>query len=339
MIVRILLALSSIGVLLAILFSVPVQAQQLLPAKTKNINPFIIGYGAVIPDSPYLLRQDEWVANVKLELANNSIKSDTAAENIVIDGETYLVDINLRYGYDSDVEFLATIPLIYHSNGFLDQVIKSWHDIWGMSNDRRDVFANNQLQYKYSVNGNTLVNIDSGTGGLGDVVLGVKYSNRKMRAGSTAVACRLDIKLPTGDADKLTGSGATDAALSLHSANTSLLHNINTSVYGGAGLVSLGKGEIIPEIQREYVGNAYVGAYWQAKPRLAFIAQLNFQSSYYKSDLNQLGDDSFQLYLNAAYTSHDNTSYEFGFGENLATDTTPDFLLYFSITKSYRRRL
>lgn len=327
------------GFMLAALFSGVCYAQQLSPAKTKNMNPFIVGYGAVVPDSPYQLPQDDWSTDVKLELANNSITADTANENITIDGETYLADINLRYGFTDNVEALVAIPLIYHSSGFLDQVIKSWHDIWGMSNDRRDVFPNNQLQYKYTKDGNTLVNINSGTGGLGDMVLGVKYSNRKLRRDSTTTAFRLDIKLPTGDADKLTGSGATDVSLSLHAANISLLNHINTTVYGGAGLVILGKGEILPEIQREYVGNAYIGASWQAKPRLAFIAQLNFQSSYYKSDLNQLGDDSFQLYLNAAYTSRDNTSYEFGFGENLATDTTPDFLLYFSITKSYRRRL
>ncbi len=320
------------------MFSIPGFAQQLLPAKTKNMNPFIVGYGAVIPDSPYLLLQDEWMASVKLELANNSITADTPNENITIDGETYLADINLRYGFSDNVEALVAIPLIYHSSGFLDQVIKSWHDVWGMSNDRRDVFPNNQLQYKYTKDGNTLVNINSGTGGLGDVVLGVKYSNRRLRTGATATAFRLDIKLPTGDADKLTGSGATDISLSLHSANTSLLNHINTTVYGGAGLVVLGKGDILPEIQREYVGNAHVGVSWLAKRRLSFIAQLNYQSSYYKSDLNQLGDNSFQLYLNGIYTSRNNTNYEFGFGENLATDTTPDFLLYFSVTRLYWRR-
>ena len=329
--------ITSISLLLALLFSITSHAQQLLPAKIKNMNPFIIGYGAVIPDSPFLLQQDEWMASLKLELANNSITADTTTEEIFIDGETYLADINLRYGYRHDIELLVAIPLIYHSGGFLDQAIKSWHDLWGMSNDRRDVFANNQLQYEYSRNGNTLINISSGTGGLGDMVFGLKYNN-KPGGEPTSIAYRMDLKLPTGDADKLTGSGATDVALSVHAANTSLLQKNNITVYGGAGLVALGKGDILPDIQNDYVGNAYLGTSWQTTSRLALIAQLSFQSSYYESDLNQLGANSFQLYLNGAYSGRDNITYEFGFGENLATDTTPDFLLYFAVNKRYSAR-
>jgi len=328
----------SISLLLALLFSFTSHAQQLLPAKIKNMNPFIIGYGAVIPDSPFLLQQDEWMTSLKLELANNSITANTASEEIVIDGETYLADINLRYGYGRDVELLVAIPLVYHSGGFLDQAIKTWHDIWGISNSRRDEFPNNQLQYEYTKNGNTLININSGSGGLGDMVLGIKYSNEKSASRATTIAYRMDIKLPTGDAEKLTGSGATDAAFSIHAANTSLLTNVKTILYGGAGLVILGEGDVLPEIQREFVGNAYIGASWKTTPRLALIAQLSFQSSYYESELNQLGANSFQLYLNMAYTARDNISYEFGFGENLATDTTPDFLLYFAVNKRFWRR-
>ena len=169
------------------------------------------------------------------------------------------------------------------------------------------------------------------------MVFGLKYSNEKSRVGATRIAYRMDIKLPTGDADKLTGSGATDVALSIHAANTSLLRKNNITLYGGAGAVALGKGDILPDIQRDFVGNAYFGASWQTTPRLALIAQLSFQSSYYESDLKQLGANSFQLYMTAAYTAQDNIRYEFGFGENLATDTTPDFLLYFAVNKRFWR--
>lgn len=330
--------LSLVGFMLATLLSGVCYAQQLLPAKTKNMNPFIIGYGAVIPDTPYLLSEDEWVASVKLELANNSITADAARENIVIDGETYLADINLRYAFGKNIEILLGIPLIYHSSGVLDQLIKSWHDLWGMSNDRRDVFPNNQLRYEYTKNGNTLINVDTGTGGLGDTVVGLKYNDKKWRGGATSIAYRLDLKLPTGDADKLTGSGATDVALSMLAANSSLLGKRNIVVYGGAGLVALGKGDILPDIQKDYLGNAYIGAHWNANVRFALIAQLNYQTAYYQSELSQLGANSFQLYLNAAYTNQNDVVYELGFGENLATDTTPDFLLYFSVTRRYWRR-
>lgn len=327
-----------IEAMLLLLCSTISHAQPLLPVKTKNMNPFIIGYGAVIPDSPFLVRQDEWMTTVKLELANNSITANTATEEVTIDGESYIADINLRYGYSNNLELLIGVPLVYHNGGFLDQTIKNWHNLWGMTNARRDVFPNNQLRYQYKKDGATRVDIDTGTGGLGDVIIGLKFNNEKLRSGATVIAYRLDLKLPTGDADKLTGSGATDAAFSVHTANSALLSHLNTILYGGAGLVALGKGDILPNIQKELNASGYIGASWYATHRLALIAQLNYQSAYYESNLDQIGADSIQLYLNAAYTDRNNISYEVGFGENLKTDPTPDFLLYFSVTTRYWRR-
>ena len=318
-----------------VLSTTSVHAQDFLPVRTKNMNPFMIGYGAIVPDAPNLVRKGEWTTGIILELANNSITARSSTEEITIDGESYIAELNLRYGYSSVIEISMAIPLVYQSEGFLDQAIKSWHNLWGMSNYRRDVFPNNQLIYKYVRNGNTLIDIDADTGGIGDIVLGTKFQNEAMRSGATSIAYRFDLKLPTGDAGKLTGSGATDAALSIHAANTSIFSNISTVLYGGAGLVALGKGDILPEQQKDFVAGGYFGASWHTTPRLSLIAQLNYQSAYYTSELNQLGSDSINLYLNAAYFSRDTLCYELGFGENLFTDPTPDFLLYFSVTTRY----
>lgn len=322
----------TLKLVLLLLFTINTYARELLPVKSRNMNPFIIGYAAVIPDSPFLVRQNEWRTSVKLELANNSITANAAAEEVTIDGESYLADVSLRYGYSRNLELIVDIPLLYHSGGFLDQAIKNWHNLWGMSNSRRDIFPNNQLHYQYMKDGDTIIAIDSGTGGPGDMVIGLKFSNEDLRSGATTVALRTDMKLPTGDADKLTGSGAFDAAFSVHAANAEFVGNINTILYGGAGLVALGKGDILPDIQKELNTSGYFGASWRATHRLALIAQLNYQSAYYESDLKQLGKNSLQLYLNAAYTDRSNVIYEVGFGENLTTSPAPDFLLYFSVT-------
>ena len=318
-----------------VLSTTSVHAQDFLPVRTKNMNPFMIGYGAIVPDAPNLVRKGEWTTGIILELANNSITAKSSTEEITIDGESYIADINLRYGYSSIVELSMDMPLVYQSEGILDQVIKSWHDLWGMSNYRRDIFPNNQLNYKYIRNGNTLVDIDTGTGGIGDVVLGIKFRNGTPLSGTSSIAYRFDLKLPTGDPGKLTGSGAADAAFSIHAANSSLLRNISTVLYGGVGLVALDKGDILPEQQKDFNAGGYFGASWFTTPRLSLVAQLNYQSAYYASELSQLGSDSVNLYLSAAYLARDRLCYEVAFGENLFTDPTPDFLLYFSITTRY----
>jgi hypothetical protein len=60
--------------------------------------------------------------------------------------------------------------------------------------------------------------------------------------------------------------------------------------------------------------------------------QLDYQTAFYRSALAQLGKDSTQLYVGGSYLAESKLRYDFGLGENLYTDGTPDFLLYFSVS-------
>ena len=300
--------------------------------KTRNMNPFDIMYYAGGPQSVDVLAQGQFATSLSLSTSNNSITSSSHGEIITIDGESYVTDIELRYGLMNNLDIGARVPLIYHTPGYFDNFIESWHDLFGFSNSRRDTFPSNQLKYEYVDNGVTLVSLTQKESGIGDVTINAKYHLPGSDSDTLSAAVVAGFKLPTGDAGKLTGSDAVDANVSVHLSELRWLSSINTRFYGGAGISFLGDGKVLAERQNNTHYSIYLGAAWSIKPHLNAIAQLDYQSAFYRSELDQLGKNSTQLYIGGSYLADSSLQYDFGLGENLYTDGTPDFLLYFSVT-------
>ena len=310
-----------------------VMAQDYLPIATRHLNPFILPYSsaAALTDSAESLQPGTMSSNIRLFIANNSIAMDKGTEQIILDGESYVTDIQFNYGYDRQWEFAVSVPIIYHNDGFLDNAIETWHDWLGLSNGRRQDFPSNELLYQYRDNGATQFEIDSAAGGVGDIVLSTQYHPTRFNTLDKALTYKLDIKLPTGQAEKLTGSEAFDISLSAHALNRQMLRTLHLSLYGGAGATYLGEGDILPDIQNDFIYSGYLGTVWRFHPKFNLKAQIDYHSAFYDSALVALGSDSVALYLGGTYITQKHISYELGFGENLQTDPTPDFIIYFTI--------
>ncbi|MGD8570699.1 MAG: DUF3187 family protein, partial [Gammaproteobacteria bacterium] len=229
------------------------------------------------------------------------------------------------------IELSASLPLIYHSNGYFDNAIEKWHDWLGLTNDRRDDFPSNHLLYQYKKNGVTQYEMTDSEGGPGDIVLSSKYQPQGWSLPGRSLAYKLDLKLPTGNADKLTGSGAVDVSLSVHAMDRQALARFNLGMYAGAGISYLGNSDILSDMQNNVIYSAYLGSVWQFHPAFNLKGQLDVHSAFYDSELSALGTESVALYIGGTYQPHKNLSYELGFGENLQTDPTPDFILYFML--------
>lgn len=302
-----------------------------VPFATANMNPFMVMYGSPRPQSAQIEGQGQLRSDVTFTLANNSITAETPAESIVLDGESYLLSLGMSYGYAQRWAFGVSVPFVYHSEGFLDNFIEDWHKVFGLDNGRRASFSPNKLNYSYSAGGESEYAVTDNQGGLGDVVFGAKYAVIGGEESDRHVALALEVKAPTGDPDKLTGSGATDVALSLHANDRRLLSGISTALFGGAGIAFLGDGDVLAQAQEDMGYSAYFGGAWRPLAALALTLQLNFQSAIYASDLKQLGTDALALHVGGSYFASKGTRFDFAIGENLYTDPTPDFLLYLGV--------
>lgn len=303
------------------------------PFSIKNLNPFIHVYGIPTTQPAELKLDKSWASAISLDIANNSIFTYKGSEEIILDGETYRLAATFRHGLGHGSEIGFEIPLIAHSNGFLDNFIEGWHDFFGISNSQRNKTPSNNLHYEYAVNNIKQMGFSTPNEGIGDIRL---FAAKQLsKTADSALSLHTSLKLPTGDAQLLHGSGAADLSISLAHIKRHWLTSLNLTTFVNGGLSFLGKGDVLPDIQKNVVGFGSAGLIWDNSKNIDFKIQLDFHSSVYDSNLNQLGNNTVQLTVGGSVHFNPKTRLDIGVGENLLTDTTPDFLINLALKYNY----
>ncbi len=309
------------------------QAATPQPFSIKNLNPFIHIYGLPVTENAALIPAGEYASAVSLDMANNSILASAGTEAIVLDGETYRLALTLRHGVDQRTEIGVEVPFIAHSNGFMDNFIEDWHDTFGLSNAERTKTTSNTLRYRYSVDDKVRVDLDAPTQGIGDIRL---YAARQLdKVPDGALSLNIGVKLPTGDTRNLRGSGATDVSVSLAHIKRRWLTSLELTSFVNGGLLWLGKGDVLRDMQKDMAGFASAGLIWNNSRVIDLKAQLDMHTRIYDSQLDQLGNHTLQLTIGGSVYINEDSRVDIGIGENLLTDTTPDFLINLVLKNGY----
>lgn len=297
----------------------------------RNHNPFLQIFGLPPLQSAVLAPEGLVTIAVSLDLANNADFGETGAENFLIDGESYFLDISLRRRMNDWLELGADVPLVAHDGGFMDSAIIRWHDTFGMSNTkRRD--SDDQLQFLYERDGSRLYELNSTAAGIGDIQLSAAISMKAVQADGYALTVRSSIKFPTGDDKDLLGSGAVDLATGMYISDNRSLFNRPLDLSAFAGVLLLGDGDVLPEIQESTVPFGGVVASWQWTDRLAITTQLQAQGAYFDSDIEELGGSTTQLGVGFSYRlRRSGRCLKFAVAEDVTADATTDFAFRFAI--------
>lgn len=296
-----------------------------------NQHPLVQLYSLPNPGAEPLPATGQWAWRVDARLSNHSIAQDNAAgERVVLDGESYRTHIVASYGLRPDMTLAATIPLVAHSTGMLDGFIIDWHDLWGLSNERRNEFENNRLDFSYLEGGSALLSLQERQRGLGDVRLSWDWSLRPAGPARRALALRTGLKLPTGSSSRLLGSGSTDVSVQLLGSDRRTLQRWGASLSWSVGALWLGDTEVLEMLREDLVFIGSGGLRWPLGSRLGLRAQLDLHSAFYDSGLAALGKGSVQLSTGFDLRVGAGHWVELAMMQNLRTDTTPDFGLYFS---------
>lgn len=303
----------------------------------RNQNPFLQIFGLPPFQAANLAADGETNYDLIFDLVSHAEDGENMSEELVVDGESYFLTLSLRRGVGRKLELGVDVPLVGHAGGFIDSAIESWHDLLGLSNGKRGG-TRNELDFRYSANGDEPYELNSSTFGIGDIQLTVAMPLRRQSDNSDlAVAVRSSVKLPTGEADELRGSGATDFSLGLHASDKWTLWQRNLDISGFAGVLLLGEGEVLADIQRSTVPYGGVAAAWWMAERFAITTQLYAQGEYFDSGLDELGGRSLQLAVGFDYRlQRSGLSLLFSIVEDAAPSrtTTPDFGVHFSIRRS-----
>lgn len=299
------------------------------PFATTDQNPLLQTRGLPSPAESALPAPGDWNWRAALDVASHSVEDEAAnGERIVLDGESWRLNLGLSRGVGERVALTVDLPLIAHSGGTLDALIEGWHDAFGLSNDRRSVFARNRLVFRHvAPDGERLTLTDSGQG-VGDLRLGVEWRVRAGGPAARSLSVRASAELPTGSESALRGSGATDVALQLMSTDRATLARWNTTLSWMLGGIRSGAGNVLPAQRREFVAIASAGVAHPLTRRLSARLQLDAHGPFYDSPLWPLGSSGVQLALGVGIDAGSAGVFDIAVTENLRSDTTPDFGLH-----------
>ena len=275
---------------------------------------------------------------VTLDVANHADAGTASGESATLDGESHFLTLALRHAISARLVLGVDIPFVSHSGGFLDGPIERWHDIWGLSNSKRRG-TRDQLAIRYENPQLTTYALNSSSRGLGDIrlnaslPLGGRHGRTRYPFG-----IRAGVKLPSGDAEQLLGSGAVDYSLGFYVSDPTFISRVDLGLSATAGVLFLGSGDVLPEIQRETVAFGGLAVAWHASDRLDVALALYAQTAYYDSELDEIGGDSIQLSLGGLYELPRNSmSLSFSLIEDLFDNATTDFAFQVAVRGTLAR--
>lgn len=280
--------------------------------------------------APRTVQTLEW--QVSIEHSNQFAGGQAGDERLLLDGETTRLSISHRQRLGTCWQGEVTLPFISHSEGEFDRAIDDWHQFFSLPDANRDGTDFNSLTYLYEDAEGVRHNVTRPQSGIGDAQLAVQYD---LSCGSTAditpaaSILRAGIKLPTGNANEIRGSGEVDVFADWQSP----IWRIRDRWYGGMSLGILFNSSTDRFASQEDVAvYGSLGAQFAAWQKLRFIAQLDGHSAFYKSQLRELGDPAFNLAVGARYLLSAAHTLELSISEDAAIDTTPDIVARFAIT-------
>lgn len=297
------------------------------PFVTSNLNPFV-NLHTLPANRPARVTgkgRFEWLLTT--ELANNFTSSVRGQDSITIDGESWRTAISLSYGINNRWELLLTVPYTRHQSGSLDGFVEDWHQWFGLPNSGRDLSPRDQLLYSRVDDGVEVSRIDRSTSGVGDITIGVAYELAESQ--NSAWSLSGGVKLPTGDADKLTGAGAADYFVAIRYSRYQFMGLENLAYHGRAGILALGDSDLPGAENLAIFGSSTLA--WQPWDRVSLKTQLNLNTAIYDSRLRELGDHSLQLTLGGSVRLTTRTVLDIGVVEDIVTDTSPDVVFHFNL--------
>ena len=295
---------------------------------TQNQSPMVSIFGLPTLGAAQVLGPGQSSFGVTVDLANNFTGADATGEQIYLDGESTRLTLSGRYGLGARGEVGIELPVIEVGGGFLDHFIETYHSTFGFPDHGRELAPQGRLLYRYSRNGLPVLDMERGGTGLGDLRLTGAWQLGQSADQRRSWTLRGSLKLPTGKAQRLRGSGSTDLALWVVGSSQSG----RMSVMGAAGAMLMSRGEVLAAQQRPAVAFGGLALAYEAAGWLDLKAQVNAHSSFYSgSQLKQVNAASGQLTLGGEFRLSRRTSLDFGVSEDIVVDASPDVVFHFGV--------
>lgn len=294
----------------------------------RDLNPFIAGFEIPAALPSHIDFNHRNAIDVSYTISNISLDQQQGLESAMADAELHRWQFTITHAFNSRWSIQLELPYQSVSGGSLDSFIENFHHDFGLPNGIRNQWPRNRLLVDYSINNQSLYHLENSTSGVADIPLRAGWQFDAHDTHTTALW--FTAKLPTGNANHLTGSGAIDAALTL-SASQSI--NDHWCAYEQASLSLLGKGERLHDQQRESVVSGMAGLSWMFTHSLDVTSQLNWHGPVYGSNIRMLGPATQWSIAPRYHAGH--WQAWLAITEDIAVDTAPDVQFQFALSHEF----
>jgi len=292
------------------------------PFETRDQNLFNLIHGQALPTNAKLNKQAQSLWSSSLIITNTINIEDNNNESIYLDYEAYRFNLSYQYGLNQDWNFKLDVPLIHQSGGIFDSAIDKWHDFFGLPRGQRPLVEHDQYDIQYDFQSQSLIDLNEASTSLGDIQIAAARSLVENQ--STTMSLWASLKLPTGDKNKLTGSGVTDFSAWL-AMNQRLGQNWLLNLNAGAVILGNNTYQDIPLSDSALYGHVMLG--WLMTDDINLKLQLQGHTSYYeKSQLKILGD-TYLLTFGASIQINNCQQLDFAISEDIKVSSSPDISL------------
>ncbi len=286
--------------------------------------------GAVSPDAAGLRMR------VALDVANNTYARIHGADVLVLDGETWVTRLDLQHTWRNGWHAALQVPVVSHQRGGgTDDFIEWYHDRMGLPQGNRKLRPSGLLEYRYNRGAERMFTLNDPTTGIGDVRVSAGAPLWRNQAATRAVDAVAGVEVPTGDPDRLLGSGSTDFSLGLAVCDLASLGKWNLELHGSAGVLVLTEGEVLEDFQRNFAGAGNLSLGWRLAAWLVPRLQLDWHSPVFENTgLAPLDDWAVELVSGVTVRLPADFALDLALAEDLAVADAPDVVFHVCVKRS-----
>ncbi len=298
------------------------------PLASRNQFPVSLLFVSLAPDKASSLANGRTAFDISFDYSNIITGQDFENESLFLDLEYLRTAVVFKRGLPKRVELGASIPFYVYYGGFLDPFVGGFHNLFGLPNFLRGQTENGQTRYELITNAGTPFLGDESLTAVGDI--SVHFKKTLFEKERYAVAVRSDLKLPAGNPETLSGSGATD--LGIGAAFDRITDR--WAFYTNANFQFLGQPDAF---RAKNYFSFMVGFDLRLKPRMTAHLQVDHARPFVESQLPIFNEGAQQLALGLRWRYSDRFVYEWRFVEDLSNVST-DFTVAFQIGVRWDRK-
>ncbi|MEL6870293.1 MAG: DUF3187 family protein [Pseudomonadota bacterium] len=268
---------------------------------------------------------DSWRAD--WTTISHSARDQNADGAILFDGETSVLALTMNKRWSQRWSTSATLPYVWHSGGALDRFIDNWHNAFGLPDGIRNDRPRNALQFEFATPDDVVLARTQNTHGIGDMTLGAR---RSLGQPDSAWSLLLGLKLPLGDAARLTGSGAMDATIALGWTNTT--DDQRWQFTANAGVALLGDADIKLQRQRSNTAFAQFSVVRRVSERLRLGARIYTHGAPLAAGPDAVSATAVGLAVGGQLALGDEVALNITVGEDLSVEVLPDVSFRIGLT-------